>query len=124
MKALVVYGGWDGHQPREVGQLLARTLREDGFDVDLSDSLDALSDNRRLEGLNLLVPHWTMGKITEAQLNPVLRAVRDGVGIAGCHGGMCDAFRESILRERRADFYLRVRQATERWLDENTPVAR
>ena len=94
-KALVVYGGWDGHQPREVGALLAQGLREDGFDVDLSDSLDAF-DAPRLAGLSLIVPHWTMGRITAAQLNPVLSAVRDGgVGIAGCHGGMCDAFRES-----------------------------
>jgi type 1 glutamine amidotransferase len=93
---LVVYGGWDGHQPREVGQLLARTLREDGFDVDLSDSLDALSDGRRLQGLDLLVPHWTMGKIDDTKLNPVLEAVRAGpLNVGGCHGGMCDAFREN-----------------------------
>jgi type 1 glutamine amidotransferase len=93
---LVVYGGWDGHQPREVGELLARTLREDGFDVDLSDSLAALSDERRLRDLNLLVPHWTMGRIDDAQLAPVLAAVREGrLNVAGCHGGMCDAFREN-----------------------------
>ena len=95
-KALVVYGGWDGHQPEEVGRLLARVLREDGFDVELSDSLDAFADEAKLRGLSLIVPHWTMGRITDAQLNPVLAAVRDGgVGIAGCHGGMCDAFREA-----------------------------
>lgn len=45
--------------------------------------------------LSLIVPHWTMGRITPEQLNPVLRAVESGVGLAGCHGGMCDAFRES-----------------------------
>jgi type 1 glutamine amidotransferase len=95
-KALVVYGGWDGHQPREVGELLARVLGEDGFDVELSDSLDAFADAGKLRGLKLIVPHWTMGRITDAQLTPVLTAVRDGgVGIAGCHGGMCDAFREA-----------------------------
>ena len=94
-KALVVYGGWDGHQPQAVGELLGRVLREDGFDVELSDSLDSLADEQKLRSLSLIVPHWTMGKITDAQLNPVLRAVREGVGIAGCHGGMCDAFREA-----------------------------
>jgi len=95
-KALIVYGGWDGHQPREVATLLGRVLREDGFDVELSDSLDAFADERKLRGLSLIVPHWTMGRITDPQLNPVLNAVRDGgVGIAGCHGGMCDAFREA-----------------------------
>jgi type 1 glutamine amidotransferase len=91
-----VYGGWDGHQPRDVAELLERVLREDGFEPDLSDSLDALSDERRLRGLALLVPHWTMGKIDDAKLNPVLEAVRAGrLNVAGCHGGMCDAFREN-----------------------------
>lgn len=95
-KALVVFGGWDGHQPRAVGELLGRVLREDGFQVELSDSLDAFADESKLKGLSLIVPHWTMGRITDAQLNPVLSVVRDaGIGIAGCHGGMCDAFREA-----------------------------
>src|SRR5437763_103980 len=51
--------------------------------------------DRKLMGLDLIVPHWTMGKITPQQLNSVLRAVQSGVGIAGCHGGMCDAFRDA-----------------------------
>lgn len=95
-KALVVYGGWDGHQPQKVGELLGRVLREDGFDVELADSLETFADESKLKSLSLIVPHWTMGRITDAQLNPVLSAVRDaGVGIAGCHGGTCDAFRDS-----------------------------
>ena len=95
-RALIVYGGWDGHRPREVADLLALVLRQDGFEVDLSDSLDAFADEARLRAPSLIVPHWTMGRITDAQLEPVLRAVRDGgVGIAGCHGGMCDAFRDA-----------------------------
>ena len=95
-KALIVYGGWDGHQPREVAELMARVLREDGFQVDLTDSLDAFADEARLRGLSLLVPHWTMGKVTDAQLAPTLAAVREGrLHVAGCHGGMCDAFRDN-----------------------------
>jgi type 1 glutamine amidotransferase len=95
-RALIVYGGWDGHQPREVADLMARVLREDGFSVELSDSLDALSDGRRVAGFDLLVPHWTMGRIDDAKLGPVLSAVREGrLHVAGCHGGMCDAFREN-----------------------------
>jgi hypothetical protein len=30
-KALVVWGGWDGHQPKEVGELFRRVLTEEGF---------------------------------------------------------------------------------------------
>ena len=36
-----------------------------------------------------------MGKISNDQLNPVVEAVKSGVGIGGCHGGMCDSFREA-----------------------------
>jgi type 1 glutamine amidotransferase len=75
--------------------LLGRVLREDGFEVDLSDSLDSFADEKKLRSLDLIVPHWTMGRISDAQLKPVLNAVTNGVGVAGCHGGMCDAFREA-----------------------------
>ena len=95
-KALIVWGGWDGHQPKQVGEIFARVLREEGFEVEVSDTLDAFKDEAKVMALNLIVPVWTMGKITSEQVNPVLKAVREaGVGIAGCHGGMCDAFREN-----------------------------
>lgn len=94
-RALIVQGGWDGHQPKEVSEIFKRTLEECDFDVEVSDTLDAFLDVDKLLGLHLIVPVWTMGKITGEQLGPVLTAVAEGVGIAGCHGGMCDSFRES-----------------------------
>ena len=94
-KALIVWGGWDGHQPRESAAVLEGALKAEGFVVEMSDTLDAFKDAKRLAALSLIVPHWTMGKITAEQVNPVLNAVQGGVGIAGCHGGMCDAFREN-----------------------------
>jgi type 1 glutamine amidotransferase len=91
--ALIVYGGWDGHQPKEVSQLLDGELRRAGFSTEVSDTLDALLDSDKLKKLDLIVPIWTMGTIKREQLMPLLEAVKSGVGIAGCHGGMCDAFR-------------------------------
>ncbi len=91
--ALIVYGGWLGHQPKEVAGLLEGELLRDGFSVEVSDTLDALCDRDKLFSLGLIVPIWTMGTITREQLTPLLEAVSAGVGIAGCHGGMCDAFR-------------------------------
>jgi type 1 glutamine amidotransferase len=91
--ALIVYGGWDGHQPKEVSQLLDGELRRAGFSTEVSDTLDALLDGEKLKKLDLIVPIWTMGSIKREQLTPLLEAVKSGVGIAGCHGGMCDAFR-------------------------------
>lgn len=94
-KALIVWGGWDGHQPRRVADIFHRVLVEDGFGVEVSDTLDAFLDAPKLLSLDLIVPIWTMGRITDDQFQPVNKAVQSGVGLAGCHGGMCDSFREN-----------------------------
>ena len=87
-KALVVWGGWDGHQPKEVGEVFARVLNEEGFEVEVSDTLDSFSDVEKLKAIDLIVPVWTMGTISDEQEANVLAAVESGVGMAGCHGGM------------------------------------
>jgi type 1 glutamine amidotransferase len=94
-KALVFQGGWDGHQPKEVSAIFARILREAGFEVEVSDTLDALADGEKLKSLSLIVPMWTMGKIDNKYVWNIIHAVESGVGLAGIHGGMCDAFRDS-----------------------------
>lgn len=95
-KALIVQGGWDGHEPVPVSSLFKDVLLEMDFEVELSDSLDSFLDGEKLKGLDLIVPIWTMGDITDDQMWPVVEAVASGVGIAGCHGGMCDAFRNCV----------------------------
>jgi uncharacterized protein len=95
-KALLVRGGWDGHEPVQVSEVFKKVLEKNNFEVEISDSLDAFLDVEKLKSLDLIVPIWTMGKITNEQVKPVLEAVASGVGIAGCHGGMCDAFRENV----------------------------
>jgi uncharacterized protein len=95
-KALIVWGGWDGHEPFKMSQIFKEILEESDFEVEISETLDSFVDVEKLKKLNLIIPIWTMGKITAEQVNPVVEAVASGVGIAGCHGGMCDAFRESV----------------------------
>jgi type 1 glutamine amidotransferase len=92
-KALIVWGGWDGHQPQQVAEIFRGLLEKESLEVQVSDSLSAFDDAAKLAALNLIVPVWTMGTISNEQLNNVCSAVRGGVGIAGCHGGMCDSFR-------------------------------
>src|SRR4051794_38123642 len=94
-KALIVWGGWDGHEPQQVAEIFRRVLTEEHFEVEVSDTLDAYLDKDKLMGLSLIVPVWTMGKISNEQAQPVFEAVKSGVGMAGCHGGMCDSFREN-----------------------------
>lgn len=94
-KALIVWGGWDGHQPREVADIFRRQLEGENFAVEVSDTLDAFADGEKLKALDLIVPAWTMGRIEQQFVDNVSMAVQSGVGLAGCHGGMCDAFREN-----------------------------
>jgi type 1 glutamine amidotransferase len=94
-KALIVWGGWQGHEPRQVSEIFRDALQSHDFAVEVSDTLDAYRDGEKLKSLDLIVPIWTMDKISNDQLKPLLEAVKSGVGIGGCHGGMCDSFREA-----------------------------
>ena len=93
-KALMITGGWEGHEPAACAQIIAHSLQQDGWSVELSDTLDKLLDPQAMTGLSVIIPVWTMGKISGEQSNALREAVRSGVGMAGWHGGMCDAFRE------------------------------
>ncbi|MFF2094232.1 ThuA domain-containing protein [Paenibacillus sp. NPDC058174] len=95
-KALIVWGGWDGHQPKEVAGIFQEVLEKEGFEVEVSDTLEAFADGEKLKALDLIVPVWTMGKIENHLVDNVSAAVQSGVGLAGCHGGMCDSFRDNV----------------------------
>ena len=93
-RALIVAGGWEGHEPRQCAELFAGVLGGEGFDVAVSDALDAYLDPG-LREFDLIVPVWTQSEIGAEQLRGLLDAVAAGTGIAGWHGGMADSFRNS-----------------------------
>ena len=94
-KVLIVWGGWDGHEPEQCADIFAPILRDAGFEVAVSDTLDSYLDKERMSALSLIVPVWTMGTITNEQEAGLLEAIESGVGVAGFHGGMGDAFRNN-----------------------------
>ncbi len=94
-KALMVVGGWEGHEPKQCSEIFAPILRSHGFDVEVSYSLDSYLDAEKMAALSLVVPTWTMGTITREQEAGLLNAIKSGVGVAGWHGGMGDAFRNN-----------------------------
>jgi type 1 glutamine amidotransferase len=94
-KALMVWGGWKGHEPRQAVELMAPCLEQAGFDVEITDSLNVYLDAEKLNNLSLIVPCVTLGTITPEQEHGLVLAVRSGVGLAGWHGGMCDSFRNN-----------------------------
>ncbi len=94
-KALMVWGGWEGHEPKACIDIFAPLLEAADFAVEISDTLDVYLDQAKLQALDLIVPVWTMGTITKAQETGLLEAVKGGVNIAGWHGGMGDSFRNN-----------------------------
>jgi type 1 glutamine amidotransferase len=94
-KALMVWGGWDGHQPKQTVERFAPFLKSKGFDVRVEASMDVYADAAYMQSLSLIVPCWTMGTITKEQEKGLMDAVHGGVGLAGWHGGMCDSFRNN-----------------------------
>lgn len=93
-KALILQGGWDGHEPKLTSKRFAGLLEKEGFVVTISDTLDSLADLESLLQLDLIVACWTMGEIKREYTQNIAKAVGEGVGLAGCHGGMCDSFRQ------------------------------
>jgi type 1 glutamine amidotransferase len=93
--ALIVWGGWPGHEPEACAQVVASLLKPHGFEVRIATGTQTFADPA-LKSLDLVVPIYTMSKIERAEAVALSDAVRSGVGMAGFHGGMCDAFRDSV----------------------------
>ncbi len=94
-QALIVSGGWDGHEPKKCAHVFAAVLKNEGYEVEMPDNMDVYADADKMAKLDLIVPIWTMGEISGEQSNGLLEAVKSGVGVAGQHGGMGDAFRNN-----------------------------
>ena len=94
-EALIVWGGWQGHEPEQCAAIVAEMLRDEGFKVHLETSTQAFA-SPQLHTMSLIVPIYTMSKIEKDEVANLSRAVREGTGLAGFHGGMGDAFREAV----------------------------
>lgn len=94
-RALIVRGGWDGHQPVEATDLFRPFLRDQGFAVRVEDSPAPYADAELMAATDLIVQCMTMSEITADQVAGLVAAVGDGTGLAGWHGGIVDAYRAS-----------------------------
>lgn len=94
-KAMIVWGGWAGHDPDLCASMMRGWLRAEGFEVRVETSTAAFADPA-IHELSLIVPIYTMSKIEKEEAANLCAAVRGGVGLAGHHGGMGDAFREAV----------------------------
>ncbi|MFZ4848335.1 MAG: ThuA domain-containing protein [Caldilinea sp.] len=94
-KSLMVWGGWEGHEPRQCVRLFAPLMEAAGYSVEISDSLDVYLDADRMRQYAVITQVYTMSTITPEQEKGLLTALENGVGFAGWHGGMADAFRNN-----------------------------
>ena len=88
MRALIVRGGWEGHQPVACTEMFVGFLRRCGFEVRTADTLDVYADRAELATADLIVQSWTRGEFTEEQESGLVERVRAGAGFAGWHGGV------------------------------------
>jgi uncharacterized protein len=93
-RALFVYGGWEGHEPAKCRDLWVPWLEGQGFEVQVSANHDPYADAALMGRLDLVVQTWTMGTIAKEPLRGLVEAVRGGLGFAGWHGGIVDAYRQ------------------------------
>jgi type 1 glutamine amidotransferase len=98
-KALFLWGGWEGHEPKQTVDIFAPWLAGQGFEVEVSTTLDSYLDLEKLKKLDLIVQVFTMSQITGPQERNLEEAVKSGVGLAGWHGGMADSFRSNTEYE-------------------------
>ena len=94
-EALIVWGGWSGHEPEKGAHILGGMLEGDGFKVYIENTTEAFADPA-IRDMSLIVPIYTMSKLEKEEAENLTAAVRGGVGLAGYHGGMCDAFRDCV----------------------------
>ncbi len=90
---LFVWGGWDGHEPKQCVDIFAPLLEQAGYAVTVCDTLDVYRDGDILQRYDLITQAWTMGDISHEQLAGLTQAVEAGVGFSGWHGGTGDSFR-------------------------------
>ncbi|GAB6939447.1 ThuA domain-containing protein [Isoptericola variabilis] len=94
-RALVVRGGWDGHQPEAATDLFLPFLREQGFEVRVETDNEVYADAETMAATDLVLQCVTMSEIGWPALQGLRAAVEAGTGLAGWHGGIADSYRNS-----------------------------
>lgn len=94
-KVLVVYGGWKGHQPEKFATKISAWLHKHNAQVTMSKSTAIYKDKEAMEGFDLIIQHITMSQLATEETLGLLAAIKNGTGIAGCHGGLGDSFRNN-----------------------------
>ena len=93
--ALIAWGGWEGHEPEACAGIVRSMLEAEGLAVRVEHGSGVFADPS-IAGLDLIVPIITQSEIEADALGNLVASVESGVGLAGFHGGMGDAFRNAV----------------------------
>lgn len=93
--ALVVRGGWDGHQPVETTELFIPYLKDNGYNVRVEEGPAVYADAEYMATVDLIVQCNTMTTIEKAEFEGLRAAIEAGTGMAGWHGGIADSYRNN-----------------------------
>lgn len=93
-KAIIVWGGWQGHEPEACAAIVGDLLRQDGFAVDITADLGIFASSAVAQA-DLLVPIITGETIEQKHAEALVEAVRGGLGLAGHHGSLATSFKDS-----------------------------
>jgi len=93
-RALILWGGWPGHQPELGAKMVAGMLASEGWATDITDDVTALG---RAADYDLVVPNVTGGEIEKDVARALSAAVRNGTGLAGFHGCLATSFPASEI---------------------------
>ncbi len=94
--ALVVRGGWFGHQPVETTDLFIPHLEANGFEVRVEESPAVYADAEYMATVDLVMQTNTMSTIEKEEFLGLRGAIEAGTGFAGWHGGIADSYRNNV----------------------------
>lgn len=103
-KVLIIWGGWEGHEPQHTAEKLYKVLIDKEYIVESTSNFGVLL-NGNLGNYDVIIPIWSCGIKGDIYLSQLLKAVESGVGIATFHGGI-NWFNQEKYYEMIGAFYL------------------
>lgn len=94
-QALIVRGGWDGHDPVTATERFIPFLAANGYEIRVEESTAVYADPATMAATDLVIQCVTMSEITYDEVMGLRAAVQAGTGLTGWHGGIADSFRAS-----------------------------
>lgn len=94
-KVLIVWGGWEGHRPKEQAEILAGFLDADGFAPTVTDDIGRLGASD-FGQMDLVIPMITSAEIERDASIRLSDAIRAGTGLGGNHAALATSFRNAV----------------------------